>query len=114
MKLNEMFTGKYFAAKDFTKPLLLTVRGISEESMGEGNEKKWVVWFEEDDRGCVLNRTRGEDMVTATGSDDTDNWPGKLVVLFKGQTRMKGKVVDCVAVRPVDKDKLEDDDDIPF
>jgi len=120
-----MFTGGYFKGDDLEKPKLLTIESVGKEELGEGKEERWVVRFAEDDRGCVLNKTRAEEIVDATGRDDSDEWLGCKLVLYKGQTRFQGKMVACVAIRapkkqakakPEPEEPVDEfgDDDIPF
>ena len=117
-----MFTGSYFKGADLEKAKLLTIEAVGKESLGEDKDERWVVRFVEDERGCVLNKTRADEIVQATGSNDTDDWLGRKVVLYKGETRFQGKLVPCVAVRAArnqpkpEPEPVDDfgDDEIPF
>ena len=61
----------------------LRVKTVTEELVGVGAEqqKKLVVWFTNDERGLVLNKTNNRTMRGAFG-DDCAGWAGKIVVLF--------------------------------
>ena len=61
--------------------------------------------FSLDELRFVLNIERYNPIAKVYG-EDTDNWPGKRVILFKGQTKFGREQVDCVAVRIPD--------DVPF
>lgn len=109
-------------AVDFEKPRLLTIKGFKVETIGE--DRKPVVYFNEDERGLVLNITNGNSIEEIAGSPDPARWNGVRLVLFKTQTDYQGKRVDCIRVRapkpgavpppPPEPEFQASDDDVPF
>lgn len=91
--------GKYLKAADCDPAILVTISKVTQEDIGQDHEKKFVVWFEENDRGLVLNATNGASISEVVGDDDSDAWTGHKVVLFKTQTDYAGRRVDCIRVR---------------
>ena len=61
-------------------------------------EKKLVVWFTNDERGLVLNKTNNRTIRGAFG-DDTANWVGKIIVVFPMMTDLRGKMTPALRVR---------------
>lgn len=92
MKRSEIFKSKYFKAADVDPPLTLTIQGIEQEMIGEGDEKRLagVAAFKEDDRKLVLNLTNWDTLATAYG-DESDDWAGHRVTLVSRRVSFKGK-----------------------
>ena len=83
MDVNTLFPSKYFKADDATPPIILTVKRVSWERMKdqEGNEEdKPVIWFNEEEKGMVLNRTNANTLTSLFGAE-TDRWTGQRVTL---------------------------------
>lgn len=100
MKVGAFF-GSYLKAADCQKPILLTVRNVVEETVGQGEDasRKPVAYFEECEKGLALNKTNADAMTEIAGDDETNLWSGMQVVLYKSQTKLRGSTVDCVRVR---------------
>jgi hypothetical protein len=106
MKTSELSNAKNFNADLVASPVTLTINGIERVEFERDDgppERKWVLQFDEDDRGCVLNVTRTTD-IEALHGDDTDDWMGKRIELYQGQTMMAGKKIGCVSVRAAGKE----------
>jgi hypothetical protein len=58
-----------------------------------------VVWFNEDQRGLVLNQTNGNTIESIAETPETDAWHNVAVVLYVAETDFKGKRVPCIRVR---------------
>jgi hypothetical protein len=65
---------------------------------GAEQQKKLVVWFTNDERGLVLNKTNNRTMRGAFG-DDCADWAGKIVVVFPSTVDLRGKMVPSLRVR---------------
>ena len=91
---------RYFRADDLSGDLKLRVKDVTEETIGEGadRQQKLVVWFTNDKRGLVLNRLNNRALRGAFG-DDTTNWAGKIIILFRLMVEMRGKMVPGLRVR---------------
>jgi hypothetical protein len=91
---------RFFKAGDLEAEKKLRVKTVTEELIGVGAEqqKKLVVWFTNDERGLVLNKTNNRTMRGAFG-DDCAGWAGKIVVLFPSTVDMRGKMVPSLRVR---------------
>src|SRR5262245_32161938 len=92
---------KYFRAEDLEgRDKTLKIKGVSEEMIGQGADQsqKLVVWFENSKKGLALNRVNNRTIRGAYG-DDTDDWIGKIIVIFPMQTDFRGRPVMAVRVR---------------
>jgi hypothetical protein len=91
---------------------------------GADPEHKWCLEFRETDKPLVLNMTNMQLCAKVFGSEDTDDWTGKPIVLYTDpNVSYGGKIVGGIRVRaPKPGAKLPEpvqveapsDDDIPF
>jgi hypothetical protein len=93
-------TSRFFKAEDLQAEKKLRIKTVTEEQVGIGAEqqKKLVVWFTNDERGLVLNKTNNRTMRGAFG-DDCAGWVGKIVVMFPSTVDLRGKMVPSLRVR---------------
>lgn len=96
-KINDMFPSNYLKAADIDDDVVVTILEIKEEEIGD--DAKHVVYFNELEKGLVLNKTNAESIATTTGSDDTDNWPGQKITLFATTVSFQGKPVEAIRVK---------------
>ena len=85
-KISEMLPSSYLKQSDFDEQgMIVTVKGVEEKNVareGEPEEHKWIVYFVDYEKGMVLNTTNINGLAKACGSDDTDDWTGKDVVVY--------------------------------
>ena len=94
---------KYFKAADLADEIRLKMKNVTEEKMADG-EVKLTVWFTNDKRGLVLNRTNNRTIRAAYG-DPVEGWVGKIIVLFPTVAEFRGKMGPALRVRiPTPKD----------
>lgn len=129
-KIHEMLESKFLKKEDVDAGKLFTVSGVEQHNVakqGADEEMKWCLLFEEEDKPLVLNSTNIQLCKNVFGSDDTDDWTGKRLVLYTDpNVTYAGKLVGGIRVRAPKKtapakkvtkiapepDDL--DDDIPF
>ena len=114
----------YMRKEDFPKPELLTISGASVEKVGE--DERLIIHFKESEKSLVANKTNLQLLAVFYGSDDTDDWMAKKVVLWNDPTVMYGgKPIGGIRVRlPKGVDPIppsvpqatpaDFDDDCPF
>lgn len=133
--INQMMPSKYLKKEDVPQPALVTVRSFSQDNVaqqGQPEEKKWIMHFNEFENGLVMNSTNLQLAAMALGSEETDDWIGKQIVLFSDpNVSFGGKLVGGLRIRAVRKkapaapvapvparrqvaDYDEQDSDIPF
>ena len=91
---------RYFKAADMPTEKKLRIKDVTEEEIGMGKDKerKLCVWFTNDARGLVLNRTNNRTLRGAFG-DACDGWKGKIVFVFPTQDDFRGRMVPVLRVR---------------
>jgi hypothetical protein len=127
MDINSAFPSKWLKA-DSDIPddgdLKLTISDVKMERVGQGQdaEDKPVVYFDETDKGLVLNVTNKNTLVQLYGTD-TDEWAGKRVSLFATEVDFQGRQTLAIRIRmrapkakpvPVGPPPGADDEDAPF
>ena len=97
MKLGEAFPGQYIKAADLQgKRVVVVIEDVRMEDIG--GEQKPVIHFRNKDRGMVLNRTNANAIADILGSDETDEWTGKAILLYPTRVDFQGKRVDAIRV----------------
>jgi hypothetical protein len=91
---------KYLKAQDLTAERKFRIKNVTEELIGAGNdkEKKLVVWFTNDERGLVLNRTNNRTIRGAYG-DPIAGWIGKIIIVFPTTVEFRGRMTPGLRVR---------------
>ncbi len=96
----------YFKVDDIREPRTVTIREVKSELFGKRDEpkqEKYVVYFNEDDRGVVLppKGVAIKGLIKALGGiDETDEWTGKQVELYVDENvTMEGRLVGGLRFR---------------
>jgi hypothetical protein len=90
---------RFFKAADLDREKKFRIKSVTEELIGaEQEEKKLVVWFTNDERGLVLNKTNNRTIRGAFG-DPVDLWVGKIIIIFPTMAPNRGKLVPALRVR---------------
>jgi hypothetical protein len=121
-----MRESKFLKKEDVGKGALVTITGCDQQNVameGAAPEMKWCLHFRELDKPLVLNSTNIQMTAKACGSEDTDEWNGKRIVLYVDpNVSYGGKLIGGIRVRapkpgavapppPVEEDF---DDQVPF
>ena len=90
---------RFLKAADLQREKKFRIKNTTEELIGaEQKEKKLVVWFTNDERGLVLNKTNNRTIRGAFG-DAVDGWVGKIIIIFPTMVDMRGKLTAALRVR---------------
>jgi hypothetical protein len=85
-KISDMLPSSYLKQSDFDENgTIVTVSNIEQKNIArddEPEEHKWIVTFREYEKGMVLNSTNIQALGNACGSDDTDDWLRKEVIVY--------------------------------
>jgi hypothetical protein len=131
MKRNEAYPSKYFKAANHADDWEMTaeIELARLEEIGADGKKteKLVVYFRRVKQGLVCGPTIFDQIADATGEEDSDDWKGHRVKLYRDETNFQGKTVPCIRVRspgplPATKkppkkkpdEKPDTEDEIPF
>lgn len=91
---------RFLKAADLEREKKYRIKGVTEESVGTEaeKEKKLVVWFTNDERGLVLNKTNNRTIRGAFG-DAVHGWINKIIIVFPTMVDMRGKLTPALRVR---------------
>lgn len=125
MNVNDAFPSKYLKADDLDgEDRVFTIKQIRMETIGKGEkEQKLVIFFEDEEKGLVCNKTNAKTIAKLYGGD-TDEWPGKKIILFPTEVEFQGEPTMAIRIRqrtpgasktkpqykPVDEDRPPIDD----
>lgn len=102
-RINEMAESKFLKKEDVGEGVLMTIVGVNRYNVamqGAPEESKWCLEFKESEKPLVLNVTNMRLLEGILGSDNTDDWMNKQIVLFNDPSIMyAGKMVGGVRVR---------------
>ena len=95
MKINEAFPSKFLKAADLQgRHVRLQIHKVQLEDIGDDAAKP-VLYFQNKQKGLVLNRTNAQTITDAYG-DDTDHWTGCEVELFSTKVLFQSRMVDAI------------------
>lgn len=104
-KLSEMIESKYLKQSDVPDETAVTIRAVAKRNVareGDEPEMKWLIKFDEFKKPMVLNSTNMKRIAKACGSEDTDDWTGKTVLLYVDpDVEFGGNVVGGLRIRTV-------------
>lgn len=108
MDSRTMHPGKYLKASDFETAQLWSIADLRQEPIQNQQtgkaDNKWILYFNEDDRGLVLNVTNRLALEDYLGFE-TDEWADKQVVVYRDKVSFGGKMVDAIRLREPRKAK---------
>jgi hypothetical protein len=100
MNLNSVFPSKYLKAADVgTSGTAFVIARVTVEEVGPEREQKPLVYFENERRGLILNRTNANTIADICRSEDVEDWAGHTVVLASEPVFFAGKTNPGVRVR---------------
>lgn len=102
-RVNDMIESKYLKQADVPDPVIVTVQKIGKVNIakeGDPPEEKWAVRFREFTKPMLLNSTNIKLLEKACGSDDTDDWIGREVIVYTDDSvSFGGQVVGGLRIR---------------
>jgi hypothetical protein len=99
MNINKAFPSKYLKASDLDGEISVKITRVTFEQVGAGQETRPVAYFDGIGKGVVLNKTRSNGIIRASGSEETDDWVGVTVLLYPSTTQFQGEEVECIGIR---------------
>lgn len=102
-KVGDMIESKYLKQSDVEDELLVTVQKVGKQNIAKKDDEpeyKWLIRFEELPKPMVLNSTNIKRLAKACGSDETEEWTGKQVILYVDpDVEFAGNVVGGLRIR---------------
>ncbi len=97
--ISSMIPSKFITKSDLEKPILLTIKRIYESNFNDGSTK-WTLDFVEFSKPFALNKTNLRLLPEICGSENSEDWVGKQIVIYFDKTIMyKGKLEGGVRIR---------------
>jgi hypothetical protein len=107
MRKSEACPSKFFRAKnhpdDWAETYEIEMSRMENFQNGKDNRERLVVYFRRVQSGLVCGPTIWDQLAEATSEEDSDNWPGHRVTLFRDWTNFQGSRVECIRVRKPDE-----------
>ncbi len=101
MKTSDAFPSKYLKADDFDADTALTISYVEMDTLknkkGE-DEQKPICFFDETDKGLVLNKTNWDAIAKQYG-DESDDWASKKIVLTVIDVDAFGEVKPAIRIK---------------
>jgi hypothetical protein len=94
---NNYFGGSYLKASDVKQETALTIKQAKIEKLDD--RKKIVVYFDEVEKGLVLNKINTSRITKQLGTSETDEWPASKITIFATEVEYDGKDVPCIRVK---------------
>ncbi len=102
-KISEMKSSKFLKKEDVGEGTVCIITGVSQENVakeGVDPEMKWCLHFTNLDKPLVLNTTNMQLIAKFLGSEDTDDWEGKKIILYDDPSvSFGGKLTGGIRVR---------------
>lgn len=102
MNINDQFPSKYLKASDIPEDenLIVTMVNVTVEKLGqeEDQDVRPVLYFEETEKGLVLNKTNSE-TITGLYGPETNDWRGRKIALYATEVAFKGKQTMAIRIR---------------
>lgn len=103
MNVNDLKKSKFLKKEDVTPPVLVTIAGCEEVNVakeGVEPEMRWALHLKEMDKPLILNSTNGQIIAAISGSEESDDWIGKKIVLYNDPNIFfGGKMTGGIRVR---------------
>jgi hypothetical protein len=97
------FLSNFLKSKDVREPITITITSVEVEEFQDdngGTRESLVLYAKELEQGVVLSKTALSQVIDILGSDETDTWTDKKIVLFNDSTvQFKGKRVGGLRFR---------------
>ena len=102
MNASTMFPSKYLAGVDFEdEDRILTITSLDEEEIDDkekGKILKYIIWFKEEDKSLILNKTNVNNLIGLFGPE-TDDWVNQRVYVGASEVDFQGKTTMAVRIR---------------
>lgn len=104
MNVNDLKKSNFLKKEDCgPSGILVTIANVTEENIakeGAPEEMKYCLHLAECEKPMVLNSTNGQIIAAITGSQESDGWIGKKIVLYnEPSVSYAGKVTGGIRVR---------------
>lgn len=90
----------FLKASDIDGSKVYQVSKLLLERLGRGEEaeSKYVIYFQDEPKGLVLNRTNSQTLIDVLGPE-TDDWKGQSIEAYTTTVFFNGQSVPCIRLR---------------
>lgn len=100
MRIGAAFPSTYLKAADLQgRQVTVTMSRVEIEDIS-GGDRKPVLYFQNKEKGLVLNKTNSN-IISAVFGDETDDWVGQSVQLYEAMVDFQGKQVPAIRLKVV-------------
>jgi hypothetical protein len=96
--MSELAPSPHLEAADLDGDLVLTIKAWDRHEVGPEKQMKAVIYFEEVERGLVVNKTNRVILQHLFGRY-VDDMVGQKVALYATECQFQGKLVPCLRIR---------------
>lgn len=96
--MTELAPSPHLEAADLEGDTVLTIKGWEKHPVGPEEQIKGVIYFEEVERGLVVNKTNRVILQHLFGRY-IDEIIGKQVTIYPTETQFQGKLVPCIRIK---------------
>ena len=118
MRIGEIKETKYIKKEDVGNGKLVTISKLEQQNVAmddQPEEMKWIIHFQEFNKGMVLNWTNIQLISKAVGSEETNDWVGKKVVIYEDpNVSFGGKLTGGIRVRAQRTQGEKNEVDVPY
>jgi hypothetical protein len=101
MSIMKLFPSKYLKPDNIEDGETVTISDVQVEEVGQDKQEKPVLYFNEHEKGAILNVTNARAIAKAYG-DDEGEWPGRKLVLVTIPSRTpQGEPTTSICMKPV-------------
>lgn len=94
------FIGSYLAKEDLPEPTMLTIKEVLPEDVEGASRKKLALYFQETEKGLLLNTTNIKQLVDWFGASYSD-WVGQEITLYVDPSvEFAGKKIGGIRIAP--------------
>jgi hypothetical protein len=93
------FPSKYLKGEELEDHPTVTISRVTREEVGKDREVRPILYLNEYEQGVVLNKTNAGNIARMYGTE-TDNWPGKTVVLGTEMVTFNGETKPAIRIWP--------------
>lgn len=94
MKVDDMFPRNYLSGEDLPQPVTVTVADIETTEFyrpGEGKVRGYLLVVKNGHKKVILSQTLARQLAGIFGSGETEQWIGKVCVLFAVEMNVAGE-----------------------
>ena len=103
-RINDMFPKKHLTPVDLgINSVNITIERVNQVEVFDQNlnqfKKVWALFFKGKNKYMILNPTNANMLKEIFGSDDSDDWTGKKIVIYVADIKVAGKKVKALRIK---------------